>query len=433
MIITYIILMLVACSGLLVYLNFYTGVHRLLKTFITVAFIMWYVTPVILTISGQKFVLHFIGITDQYYYDIVLRELFFYFAIIFLFLLFYRSRKINFTRYRLKKYYFERRSDKIFFWITIIYIVIYCIFLFQNALNYKDNNSIENAEGGVLQILSFFASYILAFLWVFYIFGPSGRKRNVVLALLIVFSIIMLMSGSRIHLLGIIYLAYFIYMREENRVKKRRILAFTSVLLIAAVISLPYLSMMRTDSKKLEVDNSKIQELALEELNIKLNSFAYSSALVKYDGVGFAGLKPYVGSVLKFIPRVVWSEKPTPTSFNSKVTGIPSRRVPYLLGDTTDAFNVGVAPYTVAMWQMGLVTVVLSIILNVLLLFYVNRCFYHSSLYIKSLGFMMTLFPQLVMLPTFGDNIIQFGEQMLMFFVALVILGLVKLEYKKAS
>ena len=430
----YVIALLILIAGLLFVMYGYTHIHPLLKTFITISFVMWYLLPITLTILGYDFVIKFTRITYPEFYTIVSKELLYYISILGVFLLFYRSRKIVFTNFQIKKFKNRRRVDDLFFWLSYLFVIIYTVYLAINNQNYLDSNNESNAQGGTLQLMAFFINYLQPFFWIYFLYGSSKLKRNMVAILLFILSAVLIMGGSRIYLLGIVYLFVFVYIREQNKVRKLWILGAIVLFMGVAVAALPYLADQRSDAKADKVmDNGNLTEAALQEVNIKFNSFAYSWALLKYDGEGFAGFNPYLGSILKFVPRVFWNEKPTATSFNSEVSGIPGRRAPYLMGDRTDYFNTGVSPFIVAYWQQGMWTVILSVILNIVMLFFVNRCFYHSSLYIKALGYMMVLFPQLVMLPTYGDNIIQYAVQMILFFFVLLALGVIKLQNKNRN
>ena len=194
-----------------------------------------------------------------------------------------------------------------------------------------------------------------------------------------------------------------------------------------SLLLLPVLSSKRIEGAR-EVKIGNTLELVPQELNIKLNSFSYTEALLKYDGAEFAGINPYIGSALKFVPRFIWIDKPTATSFNSDISGIPSRRIPYLQGSKSDSYNVGTSAFAVSLWQMGYLTVFFAIILNVFFLKISNRLLNKDGLILKSIAFMMFAFPQLIMFPTFGDNIIQVIELAIMITLFFLFIGYLKLE-----
>jgi len=178
-------------------------------------------------------------------------------------------------------------------------------------------------------------------------------------------------------------------------------------LVIGSLVLLPFLATMRVGDDSLEFDNdNNISELVLYQLNTKTNSIGYSSVLLEDDGIGFAGINPYLGSLMKFFPRAFWKDKPTPTSYNGDVSGTPSRRIPFLLTGTNGSYNVGVSAGIVSLWQ-GYFFVVLAILLNVIFLRIIASTLSHDSLLIKAIGLMLFYFPQLIMTPSYGDNIIQ--------------------------
>ena len=74
-----------------------------------------------------------------------------------------------------------------------------------------------------------------------------------------------------------------------------------------------------------------------------------------------------------------------------------------------------------------------SQILNVFFLKVLNRMLNKKSFIIKSIAFMMLTFPQLVMFPTFGDNIIQVLELSIVITIVFLVLGFLKLVKSENS
>ncbi|MEZ7913418.1 hypothetical protein [Macellibacteroides fermentans] len=405
------------------------AINRLFVLFLFVAFFMWYFVPILLTISGNTVVIDFLGVELTNYCSLAIKELTLYLLILFVFNATSIKKRIIISKVR----FIENenlRHDKLFFNFTFIFMVAYIAFLGINQMDYTANNDISKQQGGIFQLLTFFSYYFMAYLWVLLIYGIQNNQRRIAVILIIAHIIVSVLSGSRILLLSLIYLILFLVSREENSIKKVRTYVILVVVSLASVMALPYMSAQRSGADVAVITKSEnVWSLVLEELNVKLNSIAYSSVLLKYDHEEFAGFNPYLGSLAKFVPRLFWKDKPTATSFNEDISGIPSRRIPVLLDVNSESYNTGTSAYAVAAWQMGFITVLLTFFLNVLMFKLINNSLNNSSLYIKSFGFMLVGFPQLVMLPTYGDNILQKLIEAFVIFVLLIMLNIISLEH----
>lgn len=218
-----------------------------------------------------------------------------------------------------------------------------------------------------------------------------------------------------------------LYYKKWHYIQRRRYLSFFSpliILLLCASLLLPFLSAKRSDSQLDSSDMKSMAELTLYHLNLKLNSIAYSTTLITRDGEGFAGYEPYVGSLFKYMPRAIWNAKPTPTSYNGTVAGTPSRRIPELLNlGNSEYANVGTSAFLVSLWQ-GWMFVIISIVINFLYLRIILIFLVHPSYWLKAIGFNLLFFPQLILTPSFGDNLIQ---KMLEILILLIFLYLFKI------
>ena len=403
------------------------SINKLFNLFLFVSFLMWYFVPLTLTMFGIEGILNFLRITRYEYYELAIKELILYFLIIACFNLLSGRKKIIFSNLQFVEN-ISQFQDKIFTRFTVIFLIIYLVFVGINQMDYQLNNNIELQQGGLFQLLTFFATYLLSYLWINIIYDSTAKKRIVAIFIIIFHTFLFVVSGSRIYVLSIVYLLFFIIQRENNIVKKIRNYIILGVFILASFISLPFFAAQRSGVDAAAFANSEnIGMLVLEELNIKLNSISYGTVLMKYDGEEFAGFTPYVGSLVKFVPRFIWKSKPTATSFNEDISGIPSRRTAFLITGDADTFNTGISTYAVAAWQMGFWTVFLTLIFNVILFKFINSSLKSSSFYIKSFGFMLLGFPQLVMLPTYGDNIVQKLIEAILIFILLVMFGFFKL------
>ena len=409
-------------------------INSVLALLIIIATFQWYYLPAILTISGFNIVLQVNENNLEDLYKLMIKEFIFYQIILFFFLISENKIKIKFISLNLKESVNTLRIQNSLFFISIIIIGYNIFYIFQNKMNYETNNDISQQQGGVFQIISLLSNFFISFLWVYYIFEENKSKLKYYISLILIsgFSLTLILSGSRIYFLSFIFLFIFSLKKSKNNWKKIRIMILLLFVSGVSLLLLPVLSSKRIEGAR-EVKIGTALELVPQELNIKLNSFSYSETLLKYDGKEFAGFNPYIGSFLKFVPRFIWNDKPTATSFNSDITGIPSRRIPYLQGSESDSYNVGTSAFAVSLWQMGYLTVFIAIILNVFFLKILNRLLNKDGLILKSIAFMMLAFPQLVMFPTYGDNIIQVIELAAIITLFFLFIGYLKLERSENS
>lgn len=407
---------------LLVNINKGLNTSYFFRLFLLFSFIIWYLIPIILSLTSYWEIMEIIVPTSQKrFIELATFEVWFY-AII---LLLFNNTKKKYFKINIK--IIENPIIYKFFEPTIILFTIWMlVYNFIYNFDYNEVNEIDNAEGGFFFLFNAINIFILSFIWINIILKNNIKYYKVYLVIIILYLIYYILSGSRIYLIGFIWLFYFVN-RDKIHLNWLKFLAPILLLSLASLFLLPILASKRVGEDTSElVSEFNISDLVLSQLNIKLNSIAYSSVLLEKDGIGFAGINPYVGSLLKFLPRGLWADKPTPTSFNGNISGVPSRRIPYLLNGTNGTYNVGVSAGIVALWQ-GYYSVILTIILNVLLLHIISKSLVSKLAIINAIGFMLFLFPQLIMTPSFGDNIIQRLLEAVFILILLLISGFIKI------
>lgn len=383
-------------------------IPQLIPFCLGISFITWYAIPILLSIFHSfKIFENMIKISLDEYLKLALKELLFYITILIIFKFSFRFKN-PFKNIAIIQNESVKSSNS-FVIISIIFSISILLYDIIMRSDYDKNKQISQAQGGIIFILQYFASYIISFYWINIITDRECKYRKFYILFIFVNSIFAIAAGARIYLLSLMYLYYFVNRKLLSVGNKIKFFTPLIAIILASMLVLPILSAKRTGHEtNLDVqDLTTISELVLVELNIKLNSIAYSSALLEYDGEGFAGLKPYIGSIFKYIPRFIWNDKPTPTSFNNDISGTPARRAPYLYGVINDTQNVGVSAYSVSSWQCGIYTVILSIFLNVIYLIIICTFLKNRSLFLNAIGFQLLYFPQLIMTPSHGDNIIQ--------------------------
>ncbi len=158
------------------------------------------------------------------------------------------------------------------------------------------------------------------------------------------------------------------------------------------------------------------------EALMKFDSISAGALLLRVEGVGAAGWAPFEGAVLALIPRVVYPGKPVPGSRTGDLRGHPSRIAARAEGGDPNSSNVGVSPSAVALWELGIVGVVLLVAANTFNLLAINALLLSPNLFIQSVGISLVSVPSFVTLFVPADTVI-LNLQRAAVLVAAVLLG----------
>lgn len=388
------------------------------------SFTLWYFIPILLSNCGYWYIFNSLTkVTLEEFNSYVVYEVYFYIIVLLIF------RRIQKWRFKAIIAFQEGNGIKFKESILIIYSILMILYRVLKSDSYSEVNDIGNTNNGIVFLLSFFNTYILSYYYINIFDRSSNSRCNLFLVIILLSVILAVVMGARIYLLVFVWL-YF--MRNRNYISEKRYLRFffpLVLLLISFSFLLPIMASKRAGSKLSQSDMKASSELILFHMNLKLNSFAYSTALIEYDGEGFAGYNPYIGSFLKYLPRAIWKTKPTPLSYDGSVEGTPTRRIPMLLNfQDTDTANVGVSTFLVSLWQ-GWGYVFLAIIVNAIYLLLISFFLSHFSFYIRAIGFYLLCFPQLVTTPSSGDNLIQRLLEVPILLLFLYLLGIIRFKY----
>lgn len=386
----------------------YIELYRVYKTYkfniilfllLIVSFSQWYVVPIFLSECGYwAFFEDMLGMSIEKYNYYACLELLFY-AIILFFTRILKHVPI------IRKYKIENRNQSS---INKMIIVVYCIIIIYGIIkdnDYDQLNDIQNSQQGMILslLIGLISYYILA-----NILFVNGKKKSFYIILASSTSILSVLRGVRIYILSLVWIyiaCAFKYLRDKRYIK-----FFTPIAigLFCSLLLVPIIAEKRTGGDVSSVPINVAVKAGLFHVNLKLNSIAYGSVLPEKDGIGFAGGTPYIGSFFKFVPRSLWSDKPTPLSYNGEIEGTPSRRIPRLVttSDNLDTANTGYSPLAISLWQ-GPLFVFLSLIINVIYLRSIIGCIANNSYWIKAIGLYLFTFPQLDRFPSTGDNIVQ--------------------------
>lgn len=241
----------------------------------------------------------------------------------------------------------------------IIYSLLFVYFLYvlsSGSQSYLESNDISKGlESGVepfiFGIVGAFVAYVALF---------SKKKLQFYLAFLIIclFTYNSLESGGRIILTFpifiMVYRALKIYMFREN------IFKYIACMLIGLFFIVPLSSSIEKTRGKgeeaiysFEINEKNSLANFVGSLNQKFNGFDTGAILLSHYGPGFAGMSPYLGSVMFPIPRSIYPSKPVPGSITEGREGTPSRLVPSSINPDDTINNVGVSPLAVSIWHWG--------------------------------------------------------------------------------
>jgi hypothetical protein len=149
------------------------------------------------------------------------------------------------------------------------------------------------------------------------------------------------------------------------------------------IFSSTFLDKKSTNSSS---DESMRKSENAEVIFIKLDAFTYGSMLTNVSGYGTGGLMPYVGSLVGFIPRFIWLDKPVAGSTgDGSIYNHPTRLVNKNVGVQSDSLNVNISPLSITLWQFGFLGFVVFVAAMLLYIRYLNTIMNNSSFLGKTL------------------------------------------------
>ena len=388
-----------------------------LPTLLLFMILMWFTTPVILTVLFQ-------GYLKTYSY--VNYELFLFYAVLesvtlLVTLLFLLGTKPYFNfivESRLTEIYLNPKGALLgvaialgFTFLTAALAAVYMgsSYFDQNAFFFlsEGSNTFNNlgSIAFIQNILSCFCCACFVHLW------PGERQTWWLLGGLILWALITVglqaPSGARIAMLQPFFLmVLYCQAQPWSSRQKATIVGVGAVgtIIIGSILSVAIGQARYGDRLKLNdilsnsskaADQNIVSEMAIN-LITKFDSFSTGAILVERMGEGRAGVQPYIGALLAMIPRAVLPSKPIPGSFDGTIRGYPTRVVAVQMGMSEEAGNVNVAPASIAVWQFGYFGLLVMILANVLHLYLINSLLLAPSLFFKSLAFFLVGLPALM-------------------------------------
>jgi hypothetical protein len=214
-----------------------------------------------------------------------------------------------------------------------------------------------------------------------------------------------LRAGSRIALVGPLFIVCYRAFATERIQSRRGLRKIFSTLTVAAIFvaSLALSQIIgstrvgNTVSDPLSTLESFDQLGALNTLYAKFNSIGSGVQLIEGYGAGAAGFKPYIGSLLFFVPRFIYPNKPVAGSIDGSYAGIPARLVPTLFNPNDTINNVGVSPLAISIWEwgwsLGVLVFLFACVAN---LYLINWLVTNRMQALQLLGFYAAAFPTLI-------------------------------------
>jgi hypothetical protein len=331
---------------------------------------------------------------------------------------------------------------------ALVFVVVHRSLLAITGSTYSEINSFSvlsegSSAAAKVGLLVFAEGVLLAFS---YACAVTPLRRGKAINLLIwtwivggTFSVVLL--GGRVALLAPV--ALLVMRLHEQRTPASTLLAAYGALFVVTAtigviatiaianargedrITVSEAERQSKDVAESSVVHEKLWE-AFDHVNLKFDSISSGALLIDRYRSGVAGMRPYTGALLAFVPRRVLPSKPVPGSIDGTIRGTPSRLVAEAtLAYDPDTGNVGVSPAAIAMWQFGLLGLVPLIILNVLQLRVINSLLLPPSIATRTLAMFLIGIPAFTGVFSPADLLIMNLERMLAVYAAatLVLFG----------
>lgn len=412
-----------------------------LPTLLLFMILMWFTTPVVLTVVFQGHLKTYSFVNyDLFLFYAVLESVTLLFTL--LFLLSPRPYFKFIVESRLTEIHLNTKGALLgvtialgFSFLSAVLAAIYMgssyfeqnafFFLSEGSTTYNNLGSIAFIQN----ILSCFCCACFVHVW------PRERQTWWLLAALILWSLITVAlqapSGARIAMLQPFFLlALYCQAQPWSSRQKATVVGVGAVgtIIIGSILSVAigqarYGDRLKFDdilsSSSKAADQNIVSEMAIN-LITKFDSFSTGAILVERMGEGRAGIQPYIGAALAMIPRAVLPSKPTPGSFDGTIRGYPTRVVAVQMGMSEEAGNVNVSPASIAVWQFGYFGLIVMILANVLHLYLLNSLLLAPSVLFKSLAFFLVGLPALMTIYAPPDILLMNLERIFLVFLLMV-------------
>ena len=296
-------------------------------------------------------------------------------------------------------------TSKVFYPLVAVYFVWVIFTLLTQSMDYQANNDASLLNGN---IFSGTISLIYVLLGAFFTYCALTTRTRVVL--LISFVLVMLstiqdlMTGARIGLVWPLFILVFrLWQPVVGKVFTmslgHRIMALTLVIafFITAMAIAESIRNIRATQLISSYKWSSTELIDVEStvmsLYAKFNSISTGMALVNGYGAGTAGFAPYRGSLVFFIPRFIYPDKPIAGSINDTYFGTPARLVPALVNPRDTIRNVGVSPLAVSVWHWGWIGGIVAFVVGCFVTLRLLAFMLNGTLLLRLLAFSLIPIP----------------------------------------
>jgi len=332
-----------------------------------------------------------------------------------LFILLRLAKNFNTTE-DFKQGWHQIKKSLVFLILFLCSIYLVYIASFGNYNYLEKNSAAFYGAGGGMIIINFIGGIFLSSLVVLTLMAP---KRTFILYfsffLTCAFAGISVLAGSRIAFVGPIVVLIFRYFNRFEFSARNYVLSFF-VLLFTFYVILPMSHFIGQARGVGDLDVSLLARSGFDEgqgnkaarmIFVKFDAFSGGISLIKRGGgLGSAGIKPYYGSALVFIPRFIWQSRPVAGSSDGSIYGHPTRIVPSLQGADSDSYNVGVSSLAISLWQLSFLGFPVFVFSGVGFLLFINRLL-QSCFLNRVLGVYLLSIPSFHMLVPSPDVILK--------------------------
>ena len=299
---------------------------------------------------------------------------------------------------------------------------------FAVSYNYEEMNDITFEKKNI-EIIDFFTNIGLSSLFVLVLFFRQSTGKILHYTLHLVYLIAALkvvMTGSRIAVIGPMIIYIYIFLHHIKLRRKVIVIVPLVILCYIIVLFMPYLSQLRSNTVSSSQMTESVQktdwDIILIEAITKTNWVYYSVFLCEYDGMGEAGIAPYTNSVLSFVPRFMYKERPVPISKDGTFLGTPSRVAANMIVDSSDIFNVNVTDSAISLWHGKIYAYIFNIIFSAFLLVFIVNLVNSGKFFSLFIGMLFVKIPIVVIYYTFDCFLRDFPRYLVIYFVFYVIL-----------
>ena len=217
-------------------------------------------------------------------------------------------------------------------------------------------------------------------------------------------------AGGRISLVLPLVVLLLIYTKRLD-LRTVAVVAFSAAIVVFLILPISYAVQQTRGADSTVLFAKEYQTFDPMDLAgvlfMKFNSFSSGAELiVSGGGLGYARIEPYLGSLLVFMPRALFPNRPVAGSSDGTIYGHPSRVVPAVAGIHSDALNVGVSPAHIALWHFGYFGLIIFVLSGWMYLNIINKLLKNGTLLYGTCAVYLLNIPSFLILNS-PDNLVK--------------------------